>query len=116
MRIPYRRYDILFPPRCPLDRRFSYSETRIRPGGYRPTGAALTIFSGKGSRMTTEATASFKTAEPMADKAPFCLTPDTMATIVIFGATGDLTERKLLPALYNLWAAELLPQRFAVVG
>ena len=37
-------------------------------------------------------------------------------TIVIFGATGDLTGRKLVPALYNLFIENLLPQRFAVIG
>ena len=37
-------------------------------------------------------------------------------TIVIFGATGDLTGRKLLPGLYNLYATGLLPERFAVVA
>jgi glucose-6-phosphate 1-dehydrogenase len=36
--------------------------------------------------------------------------------LVIFGATGDLTRRKLVPALYNLGRAGLLPQGFAVVG
>lgn len=36
--------------------------------------------------------------------------------IVIFGASGDLTKRKLLPALYNLKALKLLPAEFAVVG
>jgi glucose-6-phosphate 1-dehydrogenase len=35
---------------------------------------------------------------------------------VIFGAAGDLTKRLLLPALYNLAAASLLPENFAVVG
>ena len=38
------------------------------------------------------------------------------ATMVIFGATGDLAKRKLLPALYNLNGDRLLPDRFAVVG
>ena len=37
-------------------------------------------------------------------------------TIVIFGATGDLTGRKLLPALYNLFIDKLLPEKFAVIG
>ncbi len=37
-------------------------------------------------------------------------------TIVIFGATGDLTSRKLLPALYGLWHARFLPESFAIVG
>ena len=36
--------------------------------------------------------------------------------LVIFGATGDLTQRKLYPALYNLWREELLPPHFAVVS
>ena len=36
--------------------------------------------------------------------------------MVIFGATGDLTHRKLVPALYNLKREGLLPARFGVVG
>ena len=36
--------------------------------------------------------------------------------IVIFGATGDLCKRKLIPALYKLWQKELLPDNFLIVG
>jgi glucose-6-phosphate 1-dehydrogenase len=36
--------------------------------------------------------------------------------MVIFGAAGDLTKRKLIPALYNLLHGSLLPEKFAVVG
>jgi glucose-6-phosphate 1-dehydrogenase len=36
--------------------------------------------------------------------------------MVIFGATGDLTARKLLPALYNLAKSNLLSREFAIVG
>src|SRR5580704_16982537 len=36
--------------------------------------------------------------------------------VVIFGASGDLTKRKLLPALYHLDQAGNLPESFAVVG
>ena len=36
--------------------------------------------------------------------------------LVVFGAGGDLTRRKLLPALYNLAAGGSLPDRFALVG
>lgn len=36
--------------------------------------------------------------------------------LVIFGAAGDLTMRKLAPSLYNLVKANLLPKSFAVVG
>src|SRR5437870_4413914 len=36
--------------------------------------------------------------------------------LVIFGAGGDLTRRKLVPALYNLFLDKWLPERFAVLG
>ncbi len=36
--------------------------------------------------------------------------------MVIFGATGDLTKRKLFPALYNLAKQKFLPDNFAVIG
>src|ERR1700677_939529 len=36
--------------------------------------------------------------------------------VVIFGASGDLTKRKLLPALFHLQQAGLLPAEFAVTG
>ena len=36
--------------------------------------------------------------------------------MVLFGAAGDLTKRKLVPALFNLAKAKLLPQNFAVLG
>lgn len=37
-------------------------------------------------------------------------------TLVIFGATGDLTRRKLIPGLYSLACEQLLPKNFAVVA
>src|SRR5215831_5237705 len=42
--------------------------------------------------------------------------PAPPCTVVIFGSAGDLTKRKLLPSLYNLKAAGLLPREFAIVG
>jgi len=42
-------------------------------------------------------------------------TPEPCA-VVIFGATGDLTHRKLVPALYNLQRERLLPPGFSVIG
>src|SRR5262249_31355770 len=36
--------------------------------------------------------------------------------MVIFGSSGDLAKRKLVPALYNLTEQNLLPKDFAVVG
>src|SRR5688572_1309503 len=38
------------------------------------------------------------------------------AAMVIFGASGDLAHRKLLPALYSLTRDRLLPARFAIIG
>ncbi len=38
------------------------------------------------------------------------------ATLVIFGASGDLTERKLIPALYNLYRKDRLPDSFQILG
>lgn len=36
--------------------------------------------------------------------------------VIIFGASGDLTERKLMPALFSLVCEELAPEHFVVVG
>jgi hypothetical protein len=42
--------------------------------------------------------------------------PSDPCVMVIFGACGDLTKRKLMPALYNLAKDNLLARQFAVVG
>jgi glucose-6-phosphate 1-dehydrogenase len=42
--------------------------------------------------------------------------PSNPSIMVVFGASGDLTKRKLLPAIYNLAAEKLLPDSFAVIG
>ncbi|HMK09992.1 MAG TPA: glucose-6-phosphate dehydrogenase [Acidimicrobiales bacterium] len=42
-------------------------------------------------------------------------TPDDHV-IVLFGATGDLAKRKLIPGLYHLAAAGLLPKRYRIIG
>ena len=41
--------------------------------------------------------------------------PDSCC-FVIFGITGDLTHRLVIPALYNLAEAGLLPEKFCIVG
>jgi glucose-6-phosphate 1-dehydrogenase len=60
------------------------------------------------------------TIAPATTNAPLCLLPYSApagpCTLVIFGASGDLTKRKLFPALYNLAANKLLPENFAIVG
>ena len=47
----------------------------------------------------------------------FCteMQPDPCG-IVIFGASGDLTHRKLLPALFNLFTRNLLAEEFFILG
>ena len=49
------------------------------------------------------------------DAGPAITRPES-CVVVIFGASGDLTKRKLIPALYNLALNDRLPERFAVVG
>jgi len=41
---------------------------------------------------------------------------DNSHIFVIFGASGDLTKRKLVPALYSLFVQNLLPEEFALLG
>jgi glucose-6-phosphate 1-dehydrogenase len=64
--------------------------------------------------MTTTA-AAFALPNPLRRGLAEERTPEP-ATMVIFGASGDLTKRKLLPALYSLTRDRLLPARFAVLG
>jgi glucose-6-phosphate 1-dehydrogenase len=42
--------------------------------------------------------------------------PAQPCAMVLFGAGGDLTKRKLLPAIYNLAKGKLLPEKFALIG
>src|SRR5271163_1442399 len=42
--------------------------------------------------------------------------PAQPCVLVIFGASGDLTKRLLMPAFYNLACDGLLPEQFAIVG
>src|SRR4029077_5537861 len=41
---------------------------------------------------------------------------DEPFTLVIFGASGDLTRRKLVPALWSLYAGRTLPEPFTIIG
>lgn len=54
-----------------------------------------------------------ETQNPFKDSSSAAPSP---CVLVIFGATGDLTAKKLLPALYNLAREGLLPSRFACIG
>ena len=59
--------------------------------------------------MAVRSTTQFGEIGHKAERAEQC-------TMVIFGATGDLTKRKLFPALYSLAAEHLLPDGFVVLG
>ena len=54
----------------------------------------------------------------MTTTTPMTMTETALLTrgIVIFGATGDLCKKKLIPALYKLWQKELLPDNFLIIG
>jgi glucose-6-phosphate 1-dehydrogenase len=58
---------------------------------------------------------TFLETNPLREGLRMARTPDPNV-MVIFGATGDLTRRKLIPALYNLHASRLLPAGFSAVG
>src|SRR5438105_14934354 len=64
--------------------------------------------------MATETPAATR-ENPLTLGAPTALLPQP-SILVIFGAAGDLSWRKLLPALYNLNVDGVLPSNFAVVG
>src|SRR5436190_4432210 len=53
-------------------------------------------------------------SEQQQPNAPLEIAPPCV--MVIFGAAGDLTKRKLIPALYNLKHSQLLSDNFAVIG
>src|SRR5262245_52043874 len=44
------------------------------------------------------------------------MTKDLPTSIVIFGASGDLTQRKLIPSLLNLCRKGRLPEQFRIIG
>jgi glucose-6-phosphate 1-dehydrogenase len=54
--------------------------------------------------------------QPLAAPPPRKPQPAPPCVLVLFGASGDLAKRKLVPAIYNLAAAAFLPDEFAVVG
>jgi glucose-6-phosphate 1-dehydrogenase len=65
--------------------------------------------------MTETAQATPQQENPLLEGLRLRRTPDACA-LVIFGASGDLTKRKLFPALYSLALRRLLPEKFGIVG
>src|SRR5580693_5212184 len=60
------------------------------------------------AKVTTHVSDAPGTEVPIQARDPF--------TVVIFGASGDLAKRKLVPALCELEKAGFLPEKYAVVG
>ena len=65
-------------------------------------------------RTTVEDPHAAKRTNPLVEGSSGC--PVHPTALVIFGATGDLAHRKLLPALYNLAHEGALPERFELIG
>ena len=63
--------------------------------------------------MTPSKSAVAEDVEPAKKRS---ISPADPCTIVIFGASGDLARRKLIPALYGLAAQNCLARRFAIIG
>jgi len=64
------------------------------------------LVAGAPDRLSTRAARSARSQARVADP----------CVVVIFGASGDLARRKLLPAFYNLAKSHLVPDQFAIVG
>ena len=67
-----------------------------------------------GGRLTASVSATRR--EGLVDAGFDLIRAKDPVTIVIFGASGDLAQRKLIPALYHLQAGGYLPERYAVIG
>lgn len=55
-------------------------------------------------------------AVPTPESSPTAAAAKEPLTVVLFGATGDLAHRKILPALFALWKGKFLPHQIAIVG
>ena len=84
-----------------------------RPCPRRPSPRRCSRASGRGAR--TPSPDRLLAALRNAVRGP-CRPAMSRSRSIIFGASGDLTHRKLMPALLSLYAARTLPEPFAVVG
>ncbi len=71
----------------------------------------------KGQSSSDHPFVRISTADPtILDEECIAVERSDPCTIVIIGATGDLTARKLMPALFNLYKNDDLPETFSIVG
>jgi glucose-6-phosphate 1-dehydrogenase len=66
--------------------------------------------------VTDKAAGGFRPAPARGGRAPRSAPRPDNHIIVMFGATGDLARRKLLPGLFRLAAAGLMPDRYQIIG
>jgi glucose-6-phosphate 1-dehydrogenase len=81
----------------------------------RPRDAPLTMKDLRRSRESRRATRSKPLENVLREGLRLERVPDP-AMLVLFGATGDLAHRKVIPALYQLWRTNLLPYEFKLVA
>src|SRR6058998_3114131 len=93
----------------------SSSRPGSRPRCASSSAATRSVRSSARRPATTPVSVATTQENPLLEGLEVRRAPDP-CTLVIFGASGDLTQRKLFPALYSLAFRRLLPEHFAVVG
>ena len=93
-------------------RRTKGSETVAVP---RPRDVPLTMKAQRLSRQTRRPSRSKPVENVLREGLRLERVPDP-SMLVLFGATGDLAHRKVIPALYQLWRTNLLPHEFLLVA
>src|SRR4051812_34763098 len=78
-------------------------------------GASTSVGHGAGSTAGIRPAAGSPVPEPHHDAARGLSQPGNQ-DLVLIGATGDLSRRKILPALYNLYRAGLIPELGHILG
>jgi glucose-6-phosphate 1-dehydrogenase len=81
----------------------------------RPKDAPLTMREMREARVGRRPSKPRQTENVLREGLRLARIPDP-SIVVLFGATGDLAHRKVLPALYQLWRTDLLPHEFQVVA
>src|SRR3954452_179141 len=81
----------------------------------RPKDAPLTMKDMRVARSGKRPSRAKRTENVLRDGLRLERVPDP-SIVVLFGATGDLAHRKVIPALYHLWRTNLLPHEFLLVA
>src|SRR6476659_5296746 len=81
----------------------------------RPKDAPLTMREMREARVGRRPSKPRQTENVLREGLRLARIPDP-SIVVLFGATGDLAHRKVLPALYHLWRTDLLPHEFRVLA